>query len=304
MGRSSFLNTRSSGRSSTRHPAGPRFWATRLCVQVATMRPWRSTTALIRNLGKLTSIGTIGTFKDANKTVLAKLADAEGLRKARVHPMAILLALKVYEQGHGEKGKLAWTPQGKVVDALNDAFYAAFANVEPTGKRIICGVDVSGSMRTACAGVSAIQAAQAAAAMAMLFVRTELEVDVVSFTRRIVKTGGMGKTQRLDDVMRSWPAIGEGTDLAQPVAWALKNGIVADAFVLVTDSETWAGHAHPAQVLADYRRKLNPQAKLVVMATTASNANVCDPKDPLSFGIAGFDANAPQIVADFIAGRL
>ena len=34
----------------------------------------------------------------------------------------------------------------EVVDALDAAFYAAFENVEPTGKRLLLALDVSGSM--------------------------------------------------------------------------------------------------------------------------------------------------------------
>ena len=39
-----------------------------------------------------------------------------------------------------------WTPVREVVDALDAAFYTAFGNVEPTGKRLLLALDVSGSM--------------------------------------------------------------------------------------------------------------------------------------------------------------
>ena len=47
-----------------------------------------------------------------------------------------------------KKGSSTWHPNQKVVDALDDAFYRAFENVEPTGKKFYLGVDVSGSMNT------------------------------------------------------------------------------------------------------------------------------------------------------------
>lgn len=39
-----------------------------------------------------------------------------------------------------------WRPHRDVVAALDAGFYHAFRNVQPTGKRFLLGVDVSGSM--------------------------------------------------------------------------------------------------------------------------------------------------------------
>jgi 60 kDa SS-A/Ro ribonucleoprotein len=76
-----------------------------------------------------------------------------------------------------------------------------------------------------------------------------------------------------------------------------------DAIVIITDNETWAGQEHPVQALYQYRQRINPKAKLVVMATVANSGIICDPADPLSIGVAGFDAAAPQLVMDFIGDR-
>ena len=38
------------------------------------------------------------------------LTDVDRLRKARVHPIAVLAALKTYAQGRGERGKNTWAP--------------------------------------------------------------------------------------------------------------------------------------------------------------------------------------------------
>ena len=39
-----------------------------------------------------------------------------------------------------------WSPVREIVDALDAAFYTAFGNVEPAGKRLLLALDVSGSM--------------------------------------------------------------------------------------------------------------------------------------------------------------
>jgi 60 kDa SS-A/Ro ribonucleoprotein len=72
---------------------------------------------------------------------------------------------------------------------------------------------------------------------------------------------------RLDDVLQATDGIPfGGTDCALPMIWAMKNGVTADAFIIYTDSETWAGrHMHPAQALQAYRQEMGIAAKLVVV---------------------------------------
>jgi 60 kDa SS-A/Ro ribonucleoprotein len=67
-------------------------------------------------------------------------------RAARMHPLTILSALRVYNMGRGMRGDGQWTPTARVVDALDDAFYLACGQVEPSGKRVLLALDVSGSM--------------------------------------------------------------------------------------------------------------------------------------------------------------
>ena len=103
-------------------------------------------TALIRNLATMTRIGVIAPGSDGTAKVVAQLADTGRLRKARVHPIAVLAALRTYASGRGVRGRGEWNPVREVVDALDAAFYASFGNIEPTGKRLLLALDVSGSM--------------------------------------------------------------------------------------------------------------------------------------------------------------
>ena len=83
-------------------------------------------TAMIRNLGKMTAIGVLDPLSDATIEVCKRLKDQSLLQKARIHPFNVLLALKTYEQGHGDKGKLTWKPTPSIVSSLDDCFYASF----------------------------------------------------------------------------------------------------------------------------------------------------------------------------------
>ncbi len=80
--------------------------------------------------------------------MVARLGDAERIRRARVHPIAVLAALRTYASGRGARGRNEWRPVRQIVDALDAAFYTSFGNVEPTGKRLLLALDVSGSMES------------------------------------------------------------------------------------------------------------------------------------------------------------
>ncbi|MBL0338795.1 MAG: TROVE domain-containing protein [Rhodospirillaceae bacterium] len=257
-------------------------------------------TAMIRNLGKMSQVDLLKPFSHAATYVAKRLQDQEQLKKARIHPIQLLIALRTYAQGRGELGSLAWTPVTAIITALNEAFDLAFKQVEPSGKRILVGIDVSGSMQhVRCLGSSALQAIEAASAMAALFVRTEKQVHSITFDTQYYEFP-ITASQRLDDIIARIKQWGGGTDISLPVKYALDKKVVVDVFVIITDSETWAGREHPVQTLQEYRQRINPKAKLVVLATTANAGSIVEPNDPLSFGVAGFDANVPELVSDFI----
>src|SRR5205823_11801384 len=66
--------------------------------------------AMVRHLGKLTSIGVVAPQTAGAALVVARLIDRDRLRRSRMHPIALLAALLVYKQGSGERGNLRWAP--------------------------------------------------------------------------------------------------------------------------------------------------------------------------------------------------
>ncbi|NJK32721.1 MAG: TROVE domain-containing protein, partial [Deltaproteobacteria bacterium] len=269
----------------------------------AALVPHMPLTALVRSLGKLSQVGVIAPFSSATKHVLAQLGSIDKLRKARLHPLAMLTALRVYAQGHGERGKLSWVPVDKIVDALDQAFYACFENVEPTGKRTLLALDVSGSMGCGTiGGLPGVTPAVGSAAMAMVTLKAEAEVQTLAFSTTIREARISGK-QRLDDVVKHLARIPMGgTDCAQPMLWALEKRVPIDVFQVYTDNETWYGQIHPHEALRRYREKLGIPAKLVVVGMTATKFSIADPDDAGMLDVVGFDSAAPAIMADFARG--
>jgi 60 kDa SS-A/Ro ribonucleoprotein len=179
-------------------------------------------TAMIRNLATMTKIGLIAPMSDAARKVASELRDEHRIRRARVHPIQVLSALLTYQQGHGVRGRSTWQPVSQVVDALDDAFYISFGNVEPTGKRIVLALDVSGSMGSGMiAGVPGLTPRLGSCAMAMVTARCEPNHVIVAFSDKMVPVE-ISPRERLDDVVRKTSAIPfRGTDCALPMLWAL-----------------------------------------------------------------------------------
>ena len=257
-------------------------------------------TAMIRNLGKMTSIRLVQPFSDAAKLIVRKLGDEAVLKRARIHPMAVLIAEKVYAQGRGDKGSLTWSPVSKVINALDAAFYATFENVEPCGKPVLLALDVSGSMGGGSVAGSCLTPREASAAMALVTAATEEDYHIMGFSNRFVPLN-ISPRMRLDDVVKRISNLPfEATDCALPTIWAHEHDINVSAFITYTDSETWAGNIHPAQALRQYRSEFVGDAKAVVVGMTSNGFTLADPNDRGMLDVVGFDTTAPAVIADFV----
>ena len=279
--------------------------------------PEMGLTALIRNLGNLSKVGILkaGNFDDIN-FVVDKITNAENLRKSRVHPIQLLIALKTYETGHGMRGRGEWDVIPQIVDALDAGFYAAFANVKPTGKKILIALDVSGSMSSGgVAGVENLSPREGSAAMALVTMKAEQNWTIIGFTgggwmspnQNINNVSVLDLTprMRLGDVVRKTSGLPfGGTDCALPMLWAKAKKLDFDAIFVYTDSETWSGDIHPTEALAQYERAVGHSVKEVVVGMTATSFSIADPTKDNQLDVVGFDSSAPQIMSDFIAGNL
>ncbi len=257
--------------------------------------------AMVRNLATMTRVGLLTPGSAAARRVVAELANADRIRKARLHPMALLLAQRTYASGRGLRGKGEWTPVPAVVDALDAAFYLAFANVEPTGKRHLLGVDVSGSMSWTVTG-SPLTACEAATAMAMVTVATEESVTPMAFADSF-RPLPLSRRMRLDDALTHTRNQNFGrTDCALPMLHATKKRLPIDVFTVYTDNETWFGDIHPSQALREYRETMGIAAKLIVVGLTSTAFTIADPNDAGMLDVVGLDAAAPAVMADFARG--
>jgi 60 kDa SS-A/Ro ribonucleoprotein len=264
-------------------------------------------TALIRNLARMTRIGTLAPFTEANRAVMDRLANGDALARARVHPMDLFLALKAYSSGRSQpapgKPALTWQPVGVITDALANAYEMSFGAVEPSGRRLLVAVDSSASMsrwsQVVSGGSPLGTAYEVANAMALMLARIEgpnvhvIDVDTVVHSSRITPRTSLGE-------LATWWGSGGGTDMSLPFSWALDRRLAVDGVVVMTDNETWAGRQHPVQALEAYRRSVNPRVRVVVVSMTATGVMIAESADEGVLNVAGLDSSLPRLITGFV----
>lgn len=255
---------------------------------------------LLRNLNKLSMYGVLDNLCNVAK-VNTKIKNIRNL-----HPMHLLIALKMYASGAGHKGNKTWEPNQDVVDTMDYKFYDLFSDCRSSNKRICIAMDVSGSMHcSSVMGTECMNAAEVSCALAMVMKASNPNSEIMGFSSGFVPLR-ISPLKRLDDnmsVIRNLPF--SSTDISLPFTWAQQNNKPFDAFVVLTDNETNVNRIRPSDALKQYRTHMNiPDCKLVVVAMSANGFSVADPNDKYMLDIAGFDGSVPDLINEFIEGEL
>jgi 60 kDa SS-A/Ro ribonucleoprotein len=272
-------------------------------------------TALLRNLASLTSIGLFED-KEILDLVVKHLTDKDAVQKSRIHPVNVIIAWFVYRKGHGFKGKLSWTPQKEIVDALEQMAFLAFTNAPPTTKRYAVFIDGSGSMTTETT-FQGLSNADIAALLSLVIARSGqghlFYVFSAKNTGRYQQYGTPTDNTGLYDVghhihanstfqevldavqLSNWGA----TDISNGIRYLEKSNKHVDAIVVITDNDINTGEK-PLVALNSYRKTIgNPNVKLITLAVQLNDLTIADPSDKGMLDMCGFDTNSYQVMHAF-----
>lgn len=276
--------------------------------------------AMVTNLGRLAGVGLLGPMSDGQKKVIAALQNAEAIQRSGMHPMRFLIAAKQFGSGKGRSG-MAWSPNGRIISALDDGFYASFGNVEPTGKNLLIAVDDSGSMNNNWSGyvmdIDGFYPSEAACAMALVLYRTEPNSHLITYNSGYNEIKGLTPDAKIADV-RKFIGGGGATYTAAPLHYLLNNRVDVEGIVSFTDNETWAGgrsamygyrysgkhSGKVSELLPQYSREVGHPVRLINCAVTATSCTDVDPNNKDMLETAGLDSNIPTLVGEFLAGRV
>jgi 60 kDa SS-A/Ro ribonucleoprotein len=264
-------------------------------------------TALLRTLNRMTAAGVFDGPEGVSytQTVIQSLTNPAAIRGAKIHPINALSALRTYSSGKGVKGSLTWQPNREIVQALDKSFLASFEAQPSMGLRMMIGVDISGSMWTGeIAKIPGLLPGDAAWALAYQLYRSEKAVNVMAFnhvpydaTDVVQENGYLNVIQKAK--RQDWDY--GSTNCSALMQAAIITHAEVDVFVVITDNEHNHG-SDPMITLAQYRKTSGINAKLIVIALTATEYSIGDTKDAGVLNIVGFDPVAPTIIRAFCQG--
>ncbi len=262
--------------------------------------------AMLRNLGSLTELGVLRGDQQANlERVQAVLNNKQHLRKGRIHPIDVLKALKTYKSG-GRLGRSqkTWNPVSQIVDILETALELSFDVVEPTDKVFMHAVDISSSMSYGVVDSVGLSCCEIATTMALVTAKAEKNYMIRGFSTKFCDLGITAKDSFSSAIAKASDQNFGGTNASVAYDWMIKTKFKADVVCFWTDNESWAGGRHPRQALAEYRQKVNKDIKAVYITLTPYGITLVDPRDPLSWDLAGFDPGVPRLIQMLAAGEL
>lgn len=270
-------------------PLTPSHWKT-----LAMNASWQS---LRQNLNHFARHGV---FEDAHvlRTVAAKLADANEIRRARVFPYQLLTAFQVTSKLPNAIGA-----------ALQDAMEVATRNVPALQGEVVVAVDVSGSMASPVTGyrkgaTTATRCVDAAALVAACIQRTHPGARVMPFDTDVRELRLNPRDSVTTQAQQLAKLCGGGTNVSAPLAKLNRERAKVDLLVLVSDNESWrdtrSGGATETMRQWESIKARCPQAKLVCIdLQPVATSQTVERNDVLHVG--GFSDAVFDLIANFAA---
>lgn len=260
--------------------------------------------------------------------IVAKLKDADEIRKARVFPYQLLAAYMNTgpESARPGYGGFGWRreqahakPQVKVPDrlrlALQDALEISVDNVPVYDGRVAVVVDTSGSMKSPVTGrragsTSAVTCVDVAALVGATIMRKNPLAVVIPVDVQVHDTSFINpRDSIMTNANRLRQLGGGGTDLGAAMQFIETASEAPDLIIMVSDSESWMDSSgrhrwQGTQTMESFRRlqARNPAIKMVNIDIQAVQSSQTAP-DPNIMNIGGFSDSIWDSIARFISNE-
>lgn len=250
---------------------------------------------LLQNLNKITSLYILDDFLDIVDLICKKVDISD------IHPLQVLITLKIYKRGYYMNDDLKWNPNIKIINILETKFYSSFIQFNKINKRILLALDVSGNMlcNNIC-DIDCLTAKEVSCVMAMILDYTEKDIDIIEFGSEF-KRLNISSLQYLEDNLEYIKDIKyESTECELPIKWAYCNNKIYDAIIIFTDNEINCNTTDLYNELKLYRNKIGVNTKLVVVRLTSNKLSIVDPEDSNMIDICGFNVNMYNTIKEFL----
>jgi 60 kDa SS-A/Ro ribonucleoprotein len=165
-------------------------------------------------------------------------------------------------------------------------------------------VDVSGSMSSYTVTSVGLTCCEVATTMALASAKAERNYMIRGFSTQFSDLQITAKDSFHTALQKVRRQNFGATDASVAYDWMIQNRLKADVICFWTDCESWAGRRHPSQALADYRAKVNANAKAVYVTLVPNQISLADPSDPNSWDLAGFDPATPRLLQMLATGEV
>jgi 60 kDa SS-A/Ro ribonucleoprotein len=198
--------------------------------QLAGTMGWQ---ALRMNLNTLARNGAFG-VAGVTDAVAARLADESALKKARVLPYQLMVAMGSAGEG---------VPL-KVQAALEQALETSVSSVPNVSGQVVVCPDVSGSMASPVTGyrkgaTSKVTCNDVAALVAAAMLRTNRQTRVLPFEYKVVDVKLDPHARLAVNTAKLAAVRGGGTNVSAPLAMLNAEKASADLVVIVSDNQSW-----------------------------------------------------------------
>lgn len=253
--------------------------------------------ALRMNLNTL-SRNNVFEDKAVTKQIATKLSDEVAIERSKVFPYQLYVATKMSES----------TVPAEIQSALETAMEYSTKNIPNFGgKKVLVGVDCSGSMSAPVTGnrgtaSTKVNCNQVGSLIAACLVRNNKGAKVARFDTKAQEVSVL-ETDTIVTATNKIGANGGGTDCGASLALWNQKGYKADVVFVISDNESWSNsYGSQTSTMREWNKfkSNNPEAKLVLIDLAASGNTQAKTNGKDVLNIGGFSDVYFSIIAAFL----